>query len=253
MVIKTFFQMKRIITSVFLLINLLLSAQFTLFYDEGNMSVTNGDIVTISDNNITSHFTVTNTNISDIKLKFEVLNLINTDGTEMIQLCFGVNGNGNCYINPQIGDIHYGGANLAPNASTRHGDIDFVHFDNNQNQGFNNYPKDYIFKISALDPNNNDAELSSITFTYRYDPGAGAINTFNKSDIVISTAHRHTIIIDSKYVAHVNLFNLTGQKVKEVTLKPDQNHIYTGSLASGIYILHVKSGGKELYKKIILK
>jgi len=95
--------------------------------------------------------------------------------------------------------------------------------------------------------------LSSVTFTYRYDPDGGVINTFDKNEMIISTAQPQFLIVDSKYTADMTLYNLTGQKVKEVSLKPMQNNIYTGNLTKGIYIVHVKANSKELYQKIIIR
>ncbi len=246
--------MKKLLLFFVFLVGTALNAQqsYTILNEDTGNNLNDGDVITVSNNHFTTNLIITNNSSVPFKATLEVLNIINTDGSEM-SFCFGFHGGGNCYFRMDNGQTYDSNANnnqyLQPGESTASDWIDFTH---TENGNFTNYPKDYELKLTIYNANDNSI-IGVTNFTYRYDPGAGAINTFNKSDIVISTAHRHTIIIDSKYVAHVNLFNLTGQKVKEVTLKPDQNHIYTGSLASGIYILHVKSGGKELYKKIILK
>ena len=108
-----------------------------------------------------------------------------------------------------------------------------------------------MLRISALDTS-DDSVLSSVEFTYRYDPNAQSVNTFDKNDVVIATGY-HVVNVISKYHAKVTFYNLTGQKVKEVLLKPEQNHIYTGNMTSGIYILHVFAGERELFKKVVIK
>jgi len=237
-------------------------AQVSVVIEGTTTQVTDGSTITSNTDGETKHFIITNNHTKAVRSTLEVMNIVNTDGSEM-GFCFGFHGQGNCYFFMTQGSIYdsnlNGGSNpeyLQPGESTTPTDIDFTHTDA-ENTTFTNYPKDYVLKLTFYDTNDtadtiDDTVLQTINFTYRYDPNAQAINTFNKNDIVISTAHRHVVIIDSKYSAQINLFNLTGKKVKETTLKPYQNHIYTGDLPEGIYILHVKSGHKELYKKLIL-
>jgi hypothetical protein len=232
---------------------------YTLTNQETGSAINDGDVITVNTSGVTTHVIATNTGNVSLRATLEVLDITNTDGSEM-SFCFGFNGGGNCYFLMNEGSTYDSNANntnfLQPGQSTGTSDIDFTHTENGNHL---TYPKDYVLKMTfyniGSDPNTttDDTVVGSTTFTYRYDPNTQAVNTFDKNDIVISTAHHHVLIIDSKYVAHVSLYNLTGKKVKEVTLKPSQNHIYTGNLAQGIYILHVTANGKELYKKIILR
>ena len=236
----------------FLIVSFVSTAQITLHNEEANNTINEGDIITVSENYYTTHVTVTNDYSTEINLQLELVSANNTNGQEL-SMCFGVAGQGSCHAGIHVGDVFQGGAPLAAGSTTAHTDIDFQHIDGLNNSHFPNYPKDYVIKISALNTSDN-SELSSVTFTYRYDPnGQGAVNTFDKNDMIISTAQPQFLIVESKFLADMTLYNLTGQKVKEVSLKPMQNSIYTGNLTKGIYIVHVTAGRKELYKKIILR
>ncbi len=247
--------MKKILLTLLLttMVSVVQAQQFTFFNEDTAANVNDGDVITVNTDQFTTNLILTNNSTVPIKATLEVVDIVNTDGSEM-SFCFGINGGGNCYFAMTEGATYDSNANntqyLQPGDATGSSDIDFTHNDSNPN--FTNYPKDYVLKFKVLNAN-DDTVLGEINFTYRYDPNANTINTFGKNEIFISTAHRHTLIVSSKYVAHVSLFNLTGKKVKEVTLKPSQNHIYTGGMAPGIYIVHVQANGKELYKKIILK
>ena len=229
-----------------LLVSLITNAQISVLNYETNTAINDNDIITVDQDHFTTHFIVTNNYSYDVNLKLEVVDIINTNGSEMT-LCFGVLSNGNCYYPIAIGDNFDGGAPLPAGSSTLQTDIDVQH---NENGNFSTYPKDYVLRISALNTSDNSV-LSSVTFTYRYI-NINYIDTFDKNDIVIATGY-HVVNIISKYHADVTFFNLTGQKVKEVHLKPEQNHIYTGNMTSGIYIIHVLAGDKELFKKVVIK
>ena len=230
-----------------LLASLITNAQISVLNHETNTVVNDNDTITVNQDNVKTHFIVTNNYSFDVNLRIEVLNIVNTDGQEMT-ICFGVAGNGGCHWPIVAGDQFDGGAPLPAGASTAPADIDVQH---NENGSQLTYPKDYVLRISALDTSDNSV-LSSVEFTYRYDPNAQSVNTFDKNDIVIATGY-HVVNIISKYHAKVSFYNLTGQKVKEVNLKPEQNHVYTGNMTSGIYIVHVLAGDKELFKKIVIK
>jgi len=234
----------------FLIISFVSSAQITLHNEEANNTINDGDMVTVHDNYYTTHVTVTNDYSTDINLQLELVSATNTNGQEL-SMCFGVAGQGSCHAGIHEGDVFQGGAPLPAGSTTAHTDIDFQHIDGLNNSHFPNYPKDYVIKISALNTSDN-SELSSVTFTYRYEPSQ-SVNTFDKNEMMISTAQPQYLIVESKYMADMTLYNLTGQKVKEINLKPMQNHIYTGNLSQGIYILHITADRKELYKKIILR
>lgn len=230
-----------------LFVSLITNAQISVLDHETNTIVNDNDTITVNQNHVTTHFIVTNNYSFDVNLQIEVVNIVNTDGQEMT-ICFGVAGSGGCHYPVHIGDVFSGGAALPAGASTAPADIDVQHNENGNNL---TYPKDYELRISALNPTDNSV-LTSVTFTYRYDPNAQAINTFDKNDVVITTGY-HVLNVVSKFATKVSFYNLTGQKVKEVHLKPEQNHVYTGNMASGIYIVHVLADGKELFKKIIIK
>lgn len=247
--------MKKQLFSLFLLLFITsVSGQYTLYNQETGNNINDGDIITVGPSipPVTTHVIVTNNNSFPVKATLEATNIVNTDGSELT-FCFGFNGQGNCYTSISTGTVYdsnlHGSSYLGPGQSSSSTDIDFTHVDDAAN--YSNYPKDYVLKITIINAN-DDSVVGSTTFTYRYDPNAQIINTFDKNEISVSTGY-HVLNIVSDYHLKVSLYNLTGQKVKEITLNPSDNHIYTGNMAPGIYLVHIVSGEKELYKKIVIK
>lgn len=244
--------MKNFLFISFTFLSFLITAQnYTLVNQETGNTINDGDIITINTSGFTTHIIFTNNSTVPEKATLEAINIVHTDGTEL-SFCFGFHGGGNCYFQMNNNTTYDSNANnnqfLQPGESTENDWIDFTHTDGHPNSI---YPKDYVLKLTVYNANNNSV-LGVTNFTYRYDPNAQAINSFNKNELVISTGF-HLVNIVSKFRANVAFYNLTGQKVKEVTLKPQQNHIYTGNMTPGIYILHVLAANKELFKKLIIK
>ena len=247
--------MKKLLFSLLLSLSVVsVFGQYTLLNEETGNTINDGDVITVDTNNFTTHVIVTNGYTFPIKATLEVVNIVNTNGSEM-NLCFGFNGEGNCYTSIAIGDVfesnQHGSSYLNPGASSGHYDIDFTHIDGNNGANFPTYPKSYVFKMNIINANDNSV-VGSTNFTYKYEPTSGIVNNFDKNDISISTGY-HVLNIVSKYQADVTIYNLTGQKVKVVRLTPNQNHIYTGNMTPGIYLVQVIADGKEIYKKVVLK
>lgn len=219
--------------------------QFTLSNVATGTNVNDGDIITVSSNNFTNYFSVTNTHTSDIYLSAEVLGFANTDGSEVLW-CFGVNGHGQCYFGMTQGDIKQGGAALAPGASTAHDDIDIKHSDN----GSQVYPKDYRLKIEAKDASNNI--LSSITFTYRYDPTAAIDDLFAKSNFGVYASDKQ-LVVNTKQAVDITIYNLSGQEIKSAKLDKGTQYIDLNNLPAGVYMVLAQNGSNHIYKKIILQ
>jgi len=225
-------------------------SQFTLTNHETGQQINDGDIITVSTSGITTHVIANNTNSNDIYLTLEVLNINNTNGSEM-QYCFGVNGGGNCFFGMNANDIKYGVNPLPPGTSTRDTDIDFTHTDDPTN--FPNYPKDYVIKIYASDTNGGSQIGNAITFTYRYDPNANGIdNVFSKDEFnVISLSGKLQII--NKQNLKISLFDLTGKKVKNFEFSAGVNEINTSNLTKGLYLINASNEKKQITRKIIIK
>ena len=226
--------------------------QYTLQNEETGETINDGGIVTVSEDSFTTHVILTNNNTFPVKATLEATSLVNTDGSEL-SFCFGFNGQGGCYTDISTRTVYDSNAHgtdyLDPGDSSARSDIDFTHVDNAT--AHPNYPKDYVLKLTVINAN-DDSVVGVTNFTYRYDPSAGVVNNFDKGDISISTGY-HVLNIVSKHQADVTIYSLTGQKVKEIRLKPNQNHIYTGNMTPGIYLVHVTAESKELYKKVVLK
>ncbi len=250
---KIFRAMKKQLLLFLLILSVIqVFGQYTLLNEENNSVINDGDIITVSVNNFTTHVILTNTGTFPVKATLEATNIVNTDGSEL-NFCFGFHGEGDCHMGIVLNQIYnsneHGTTYLAPGQATAHTDIDFTHIDNAT--AHPDYPKDYVLKLTVINAN-DDTVVGETNFTYRYQPQGDISTDFVNNDITIATGY-HVLNIISKYHADITIYNLTGQKVKEVHLKPSQNHIYTGNMASGIYLVHVKADDKEFYKKVVLK
>lgn len=225
---------------------------YTLLNQEAGQYINDGDIITVSQNTFTTHVIVANNATVPIKATLEALNIINTDGSEMT-FCFGFNGEGSCYLNMNTGTVYQSNPNgttyLQPGTSSTSTDVDFTHNDSNNN--FTTYPKDYVIKITIINAN-DDSEIGSTTFTYRYDPNAAAINHLNNSDLSINSLPG-VLKIKTTDITSLQIFNLTGQRVLQRVLEKGAHSISTVDMPKGIYIVQAKSNGLKRYKKIIIR
>ncbi len=222
--------------------------QFSLTNNETGQSINNGDII-YGTNAIATHVIATNTSGNNIYLTLEVLDIINTDGTEM-QYCFGVDSGGNCYFGMNVNDVKQGGNPLAPGASTRDTDIDFKHTDNPSS--FPNYPKDYVVKIFASDSNGGAQIGNAITFTFRYDPNASSINPPEK-DMVNYFVSGKTLNVFAKENLSLKIYNLTGKLLYQNKLAEGNKKIYLNNFSTGIYIIEFSNEKTKILRKFILK
>jgi hypothetical protein len=245
--------MKRIISLLFLVFNFALFAQsFTLLNEDTGNYISDGDTITVSQNQYTTNIIVSNNGNAPMKATLQSVDIINTDGSEM-SFCFGFHGGGNCYFSMTEGASYdsnvYNNDYLMPGESTTSDQIDFTHNDSNAN--FTNYPKDYVLKFIAYNANDNSV-IGEINFVYRYNPNASTINTLSENEFNISGTQGSLKIINSKQT-QVRIYNLTGQKVMELNLPVGNHSVQTGDLSAGIYIVFAQANGKELYKKVIIK
>ncbi len=240
--------MKKFLFFSLFLIGYITSAQFTFQNEETGNLINDGDIITISTDSYTTNFIATNNYTSNIHLSLEVVDITNTDGSEM-SICFGVLGGGGCSFPIHVGDVYNGGNALPPGAQTNSGDIHFQHHDNTN---IPTYPKDYLIKVSALNADHGDAFLSSITFTYRYDPSAGIIGELTQADFQLISLSG-ALKIQNTYPTNLQIFNLTGQSVLQTKLEKGNHSLSTGNLQKGIYIVHAQANGRETFQKIIIK
>jgi hypothetical protein len=250
--------MKKILLFIsFMLSNTLVFGQYTLFNEEAGVAVNDGDVITVNQNHFTTNIILTNTGSVPLKATLEVLGIDNTDGAEM-EFCFGIHAGGTCYFRMNQNAVYDSNANnnnyLQPGEATALESIDFTHHDNNSN--FTIYPKVYHLKMTLLqpggDPDTADVVIGTTNFDYLYDPEAQSINGYGMDDFRIAT-ETNFIQVDSQTEGTINLYNLTGQKVKQFELKSGMNQFYTGDLPKGIYIFNILSKSKPYYKKIILK
>ncbi len=225
-------------------------AQFTLLNQETGNQIQNGDVVTVNTNNFTTHIIITNTYSSDINLSLQVMDIVNTDGSE-INWCFGINGHGQCYFRMTNGETRHGGASLAPGASTSASDFDLTHVDNSQD--YPNYPKDYVVKLFATNPADNMIIGSSITFTYRYDPSASSFTKVTKNEFSIFIKSNHNIVIDTKKPVVLIIYNITGQREKEFNLSSGLHQLNLGKLKAGVYLIYAKTSNKQIYRKVVIQ
>ncbi len=232
-------------------------AQFTLTNHETGQQINDGDVITINTNNFTTHVIATNTDTQNIYLAIDVLNVTNTNGTEM-EFCFGIAGMGSCHFKMNIGDHYSSGGSIEPGASTQNTDIDFTHHDGtaHDNDGnplnFPSYPKDYVIKIYASYSNDGSQVGNAITFTYRYDPNANGINSLDKEQIQFFVSGK-SIKISTEKSLSFHIYDLTGKEVFSEQILSGNHQISLNDLHKGIYIAEFNTGNKKIYRKFIMK
>jgi len=244
--------MKKVVFFILMMISYVSFGQYTLENHETGNTVSDGDVITVANNNYTTHFVVHNTGTVPLKGTLHIDNIINTDGTE-INVCVGFNGQGNCYNQIAIGDSYdtnsHGSTYLQPGASSAPSDIDFAHHDGTPNFVSNNFPKDYVVSLTLY--NANDNTVVGVThFTYRYNPQS-AINTLSKDEFSITTS-KHSLRVRNTHNTELYIYNLTGKLVKTYKLSAGTHSLYI-NLTSGLYIARAKADGKEVTSKLYIK
>ena len=225
--------------------------QYTFTNEETGTIITDGSTFIVNQDHFTNHFIVTNNNTFPVKATLDVLNIINTDGSE-ITICFGFHGQGTCHIGVHTDDSFnsnlLGGTQyLAAGESSGHYDIDFDHIDNTS---IATYPKDYVLKLSIINANDNTV-VGATTFTYRYDPNGGINNTLSLDDFTINSTQGQ-LLIHNTYNTSVIIYDFTGKLVFHRKLSAG-NHVIPTDLSSGIYIVRATANGKEMAKKLIIR
>ncbi len=227
--------------------------QYTLTNYETSSTITDGSIIEVNTNNTTTHVILENTSTYPMKATLDVLNIVNTDGSEL-NFCFGFHGQGNCYTSIANGGSYgsnvHGTHYLAAGESTGHYDIDFTHIDGNNGANFPNYPKDYVLKMSIINANDNTV-VGTTTFTYRYDPNGGINNTLSPDDFTINSVQGQ-LLIHNTYNTSVIIYDFTGKLVFQRKFSAG-NHVIPTDLSSGIYIVRATANGKEMAKKLIIR
>jgi len=241
--------MKKLLSFLFLLTGILLHAQFSIVNQATNTPINDGDVIIFnqySDNNTGDHsgnleVIITNNDTSNpIQLYLEAQQLINTDGSMFLH-CWDMCRSGISAHTP------YGPISIDAGASTP---SDAIHFENFAAGTDPNANVDYVLKIYQLDAQNN--EVASVTFTYRYTPGSGGIIKQLKQDEFQLSVSYGMININSKYPAKVSIYNLTGQKVKEISVNKGKSTLNTNNFTKGIYIIRAMANNKEMYQRVII-
>jgi len=235
--------MKTLLLYIFFFIGILTYGQFTVTNHATDETVNDGEVFTFTeygnDGDSDLSLIVTNNTSSSISLYLEATELVNTEGTQF-EHCFDACRWGITANNP------YGPLSLDANASTMVGAVHFKNYD----EGIDTSADvDYVLRIYQLDDQNN--EVASVSFTYRYSPTTGINTQFSKEELQLSYMPG-IIKINNKYPATIGIFNLTGQKVKEVIFSEGTHQINTGDFTKGIYIIRAESHQKEMYQKIII-
>jgi len=241
--------MKKLLSFLLLLTGIFSYAQFSIVNQETNDPINDGDVIVFdsySDNATNDHsgnleLIITNNDASNpINLYLEATQLVNTDGS-MLSHCWDV-----CRIGISE-HTPYGPLTIDAGASTA---PDAIHFENYGPGTDPNADVDYVFKIYQLDDQNN--EVAALTFTYRYSPGGGGVVKQLDEDEFQLSVSAGAIHINSKNTAKVSIYNLTGQKVKEISINSGKTEINTNNFTKGIYIVRAISDNREMYQRIII-
>ncbi len=245
--------MKRyILTIALMFVGIVSTAQFTLVNEETGAQINDGDIINITADRFTTHVIITNTNTSAINMYLEVMDIVNTNGSEL-SLCFAIT-QGQCYLGVNIGDIKNAGT-LAAGASTSSDNFDFMHveggFDQNNPVNFTTFPKDYVVKLYATD---GAVQIGTpITFTYRITSAVSAEEFSKDNSLTLFVNAQRQLVVNTNDKINFAMYNLTGQQVINTTLSQGIHRLSVTKLPTGIYMVYAKSGTKQIYRKVVIQ
>jgi len=180
---------------------------------------------------------VTNVSDSNVRLKLKMVNIENgMNNEEMVQFCFG----GNCYFEVEEGSLvgpNDGGPEgllLEPGMSNSDGD----HFFSVYQGDDTSLPVQFDMAFVSVAPDGTEGE-TLMTFSYRYDATLSTKEISKLQNMGISV--KNTIVnsifeIESAQPATLELFDISGKKVKNITISEGAQVIDLAGLTTAIYI-----------------
>jgi len=223
--------MKKIILLALFAISASLQAQVVSILGNG-VEITEGQTFTYYNLTERAKVNLVVTNISDeaINLKLKA-NSVSFPTNTNIQFCFGTE----CYFNISTGSTvpsEVTGLTLQPGETNPEGD----HFQN-ANPGNGTDPVTYSISLIQVD-DNGETIATLRTFNYVYSPTAGTTDFSllkNMGITVKNTVIKNQLEVTANQAATLELINTTGQIVKTVAVKNDNQVIDLSGLTSAVY------------------
>lgn len=224
-----------------LVTSLTAQAQITVF--NGDQEITEGFLYTAtsidSQNPDKLDIHVTNVSTEDIRLMLKINSMENADGNAFfIQFCFGEN----CYFEVEegttVGPINGNGTKgllLAPNAQNSENDHFFSVFPGD------NTSLDVIYNIAVIEVESNGTQIGAPlrNFTYKYSPTASLndLNGLKNIGIAVhNTVVKNNLDVTANQNASVELFDITGKKVKSAVIANGSQSLDLSGLSAAVYI-----------------
>lgn len=175
------------------------------------------------------HLFISNNTSHDIYIRGQIVEMVNTDGS-LAQFCIG-GPSGNCF-NPLNTDTFYpvteGGVMYA---NSNWGMFDyFINLDDTN-------LAQYTVRFSQTDGTGNEIEGTDFTFTYLYDEDGMGVNDVQSRSIaeVYPTVAKGFTNVNLKEDANVQILNIEGRVVKNLSLKKGQSQLDLNGLSAGVY------------------
>lgn len=226
--------MKKIILAAALFASFFAQAQILVF--DGDTQLENGQTYTYSVLGIAAkmHLLVQNDTNEEINVKLKMLDIQNSDGTE-VQFCYG----GLCLNEAPVNSVTPNGppstATKIPAGGNNAGN--YAGYFYNQHP-ITNGPITYTMGLFHIDAAGTPTGDPIVTFNYKYDPTAATTDfaSLERMGIVInSTVVKNTLDIMASQNAKLQIVNINGQIVKSATVVNGSQAIDLSSVATGVY------------------
>ncbi len=189
-----------------------------------------------------------NTTNSDIYVSAEVVEIINTDGSEG-QFCIGGPA-GNCWFSISVGSFYPSSTGGVLPSNGDWGNYDYL-----TNRDETNLAE-YKLRFVQFDGAGSEIPNTSFYISYRYDKNAMGVSDVNSIAIaeVYPTVAKGSTTVQLKENANVQIFNLEGKAVKSLKLNSGKSNLDLSGLSSGVYLVQFKgTSGLTHTTKIVVK
>lgn len=175
------------------------------------------------------HLFITNETSHDIYIRGQVVEMVNTDGS-LAQFCIG-GPSGNCFFPLNTESFYPVTEGGIMYANSNWGLFDyFINLDDTN-------LAQYTVRLAQTDGAGNEIEGTDFTFTYLYDEDGMGVNDVQSRSIaeVYPTVAKGFTNVNLKEDASVQILNLEGRVVKNLSMNRGQSQLDLNGLSAGTY------------------
>ncbi|MDD3772427.1 MAG: T9SS type A sorting domain-containing protein [Weeksellaceae bacterium] len=180
------------------------------------------------------HLLISNESSSDIYLRGQIIEMINTNG-ELAQFCIG-GPSGNCFF-----PLYEGSYYPNQNGGILYANSNWGMFDYFINLDETNLAE-YKVRFTQTDGEGNEIEGTDFTFSYLYNKDGLGVNDIRSQAIaeVYPTVAKGFTNVNLKENANIQILNTEGRIVKVTQLKSGASQLDLTGLSSGVYWVNFK-------------